>query len=153
MEALHSKGRREPAQLSACGDSWQHHSLPQAPSIAPSTNNTRRGSESVWLALHDHPLSHPQWGCAQSSFYSPATLNDKRPECVKISPCPLLLCSSPPNCSAHHVSITCFHLTLSAPRKKQLGQQVQGYKGDPAQGPLPGKTGCKELGMRRRRTW
>lgn len=88
------------------------------------------------VARNSHPVSCTQCGCSQPSFCSPTALNHTHPARVKISPCPLLLCSSPPNCSRHLVSIKAFHLTLSSSQKalsplikEKLGQYVEGWGG------------------------
>lgn len=120
-------GRREPAQLSAGGDTRQCHGVPQAPSIAPSTSNTEkvstgnteRVSESFWQTFSDHPLPRPRWWCAQPSPLTPISYcpEPHGPAHLHSSPCPPLLCSSPPSCSKFNASFMSFHLTLSSPQK------------------------------------
>lgn len=99
--------------------------------------------ESQRAARNSPPVSCSQWGCSQPSFCSPTALNHTHPARAKTSPSPLLLCSSPPNCSRHHVSIKGFHLTLSSSQKalsplikEQLGQYVEGW-GGPSTRALP----------------
>lgn len=112
---------RELAQLSAGGDTRQCRTVPQPPSLAPSTRNTERVSTNnaefqkfsvrlsvtVFCAILNGSVLSPQPLPLSPTAPSPAHLPS--------SPCPL--CSS---CSTSNASFTSFCLTLSRSKSSPL---------------------------------